>query len=135
MWLHYYYNIYLIKRTAKWKPPPHLPLLSAEPVRKTKRYHGNCTRKRKHRSSLRVLLKKKKNTHELNTWNWGTDAKCLPGVLLNYSNVLLLTIYAGGEFQIFMILLNNKIVGRDVKVGTSLLVLTVLCLSGLTAPH
>ena len=45
VWLHYYYNIYLIeikeqqskkKRKKKWKAPPHPPLPPAEAGRKRK---------------------------------------------------------------------------------------------------
>ena len=39
---------------------------------------------------------------------WWTDAKCLSSFFLKYSIVILLTICAGREFQIFTILLKKK---------------------------
>ena len=39
---------------------------------------------------------------------WSTDVECLPSFFFNHSIVILLTICAGTEFQIFTILLKKK---------------------------
>ena len=47
---------------------------------------------------------------------WWTDAKYLSSFFLKYSIVILLTIYAWREFQIFTILLKKKCFGSfDLK--------------------
>ena len=104
MWLHYYNNVYLIE--TKEQQSGRLFLIHPPSSRSWPKEEAiSCSIDK---VSWNGYCYNKINYAGLKYSIWLTDARCLSSVFLYDSLLLLLTVCAGREFQIFTILLTKK---------------------------